>query len=84
MKSTVLRTFKQIYTDKETQKQKEYLYQVTIIRDTEDYKYRILNVTSGTIWKSKEFSTLEQAKNFVKNYPNGISEMVEIELNKLY
>ena len=42
MKSNVIKTFKQTYTDKDNI-QRSFCYNVTIVKDTEDYTYRILN-----------------------------------------
>jgi len=84
MKSTALWNFKQIYIDKETQEQKENFYQVTIIKDTEGYNYRILNVTSGTLWKDYRFKTFKQAEEFLNNHPHSIGNSKEITLNRLY
>ena len=83
MKSTALWNFKQIYIDKETQEQKEFCYQVTIIKDTEDYNYRILNVTNGTLWKNYRFNTFNQAADFLNNHPHCI-DAKEVLLNKIY
>ena len=86
MKSTLLRTFKQVYTDKVTKEQKEYEYQVTIVKDTNDYKYRILNVTSGTLWAKKSFDTFEEADLFLQKHPhyNKNISAKQITLHKLY
>ena len=37
MVRTHLRNFKQIYKDPKTSEEREYFYQVTIVKDTEDY-----------------------------------------------
>ena len=44
MKKQCIKTFKQIYKDKETIEEKEFFYKVGIVKDTEDYKYRIINL----------------------------------------
>ena len=83
MKRTYLRNFKQVYRDPKTQEEKEYFYQVTIIRDTDDYSYRILNVTSGTIWKDRRFNTMNEALDFINMHPHAIKETKEISLGHL-
>ena len=80
MKSTTLKDFKQIYNDKITQEQKEYDYQVIIIKDTDDYTYRILNVTSGTIWKNYRFATYKQANDFLMSHPHYTGRDSDIQL----
>ena len=86
MKRTFLRNFKQIYVDPHTNEKKEYKYQVAIIKDTEDYKYRILNVTSGTIWKQYAFRTFDDALKFINNHPHAIkeNEPKEVILGRFY
>lgn len=83
MKRTYLRNFKQVYKDPETKEKKEYFYQVTIVKDTDDYSYRILNVTEGTIWKDRRFSTMNEALDFINMHPHAIEEVKEIPLGQL-
>ena len=83
MKRTYLRNFKQVYKDPETKKEKEYFYQVTIIKDTDDYSYRILNVTEGTLWKDRRFNTMDEALDFINMHPHAIEEAKEIPLRRL-
>lgn len=83
MKRTYLRNFKQVYKDPKTKEEKEYFYQVTIVRDTEDYSYRILNVTEGTLWKDRHFNTMNEALDFINMHPHAIEETKEIPLRQL-
>ena len=84
MKSTVLRTFKQIYKHPETKEEKEYSYQVAIVLDTENYKYRILNVTSCSLWKNICFDTIKAANDFLDKHPHSTGAKQEIKLNRLF
>lgn len=86
MKSTILRTFKQVYNDKVTKEKKEYEYQVAIVRDTNDYKYRILNVTSGTLWAKLSFNTFEDADLYLSKHPHyqKDTDAKLIDLGKFY
>ena len=85
MKRTYLRNFKQVYRDPKTKEEKTYFYQVTIVKDTDDYSYRILNVTSGTIWKDRRFKSMEEALEFIENHPHAILENpYEISLGQMY
>ncbi len=77
MKSTISRSFKQIWKDKKTQKEKEYNYEVIIIRDTEDYNYRILNLKTCTIWKNLRFKTFNEAKLYLEKHPHCIKDKKE-------
>ena len=82
MKRTLLQDFKQIY--KKNGEEHIYNYQVTIVLDTQDYKYRIINVTSGSVWKNNSFETYDEAKNFLCKHPHFTGSGKEVELNKLY
>ena len=85
MKRTYLRNFKQVYRDPKTKEEKTYFYQVTIIKDTDDYSYRILNVTSGTLWKDRRFKTMKEALEFIEDHPHAILEnSYEIPLGQMY
>ena len=76
MKNQCIKTFKQIYKDKETLEEKEFFYKVSIVKDTEDYKYRIINLDSMSIWKGWKFDTYNEAKNFLIKHPNCIKEVI--------
>jgi hypothetical protein len=67
-------TMKQTYLDKETLKLKTFFYDVTIVKDTIDYSYRIMNFNSFTIWKTKSFKTFKEAKDYLDNHPNRCRE----------
>ena len=78
MKRTLLQDFKQVYKDK------DYFYQVTIIKDTLNYKYRILNVTYGSIW-NMFFDSYEEAEKFILNHPHNYKHNATVvELGKFY
>lgn len=76
MKKQYIKTFKQIYKDQKTQERKEYIYDVMVIKDTNGYKYRILNLESMTIWK-KFFNTFNEAVNFIDKHPHNIENQKE-------
>lgn len=59
MKKECIKTFKQIYKDKEAQQEKSFLYHMTIVRDTENYQYRLLNMDTMTLWKNYRFRTFK-------------------------
>lgn len=82
MKRTLLQDFIQIY--KKDGKENKYNYQVAIVLDTQNYKYRIMNVTSGSIWKEHAFKSYTEAEKFLHDHPHSIGEGREIELNKIY
>ncbi|MBO7536194.1 MAG: hypothetical protein J6T34_03520 [Bacilli bacterium] len=85
MKRTFLRNFKQVYRDKATKEEKEYRYQVTIVRDTENYLYRILNVTEGTLWKNISFKTMDDALLYLEKHPHAIKDDIrEVALRQFY
>lgn len=67
-----IQTFKQIYFHPKEQKVKEHIYRVCIVRDTEDYMYRIMNFDDLTIWKTHRFSTFNKAKEFLDKHPHNI------------
>jgi hypothetical protein len=84
MKRTYLRNFKQIYKNPDTKEEKEYFYQVAIVKDTDDYSYRILNVTEGTLWKDQHFYTMNDALDFINAHPHAIKEKAkEVPLRQL-
>ena len=85
MKRTFLRNFKQVYRDKATKEEKEYYYQVAIVRDTENYLYRILNVTEGTLWKNISFETMDDALLYLEKHPHAIKgDIREVALRQFY
>ena len=67
-----IQTFKQIYFHQKEHKVKERIYHVGIVRDTEDYMYRIMNFDDLTIWKTHRFSTFNDAKEFLDKHPHNI------------
>lgn len=71
MKSNVIKTFKQTYTDKNNI-QRSFCYNVTIVKDTEDYTYRILNLDSFSIWKAQKFKTYKEALKFIEKHPHNL------------
>lgn len=83
MERTYLRNFKLVYKDPETKEEKEYFYQVTIVKDTDDYSYRILNITEGTLWKDRRFNTMNEALDFINMHPHAIEKAKEIPLRQL-
>lgn len=84
MRRTFLLNLTQHYTHPQTKEFTEYHYQVAIIKDTEDYTYRILNTTSGTIWKD-HFSTFNDAMDYLKSHSHATEkEPKEVLLDKLY
>jgi len=68
MKKQCIKTFKQIWKNKEGV-QKEFFYRVAVVRDTIDYKYRIMNLDELSIWKEWKFDTFNQAKDFIIKHP---------------
>lgn len=76
MKKQYIKTFKQIYKDQKTQERKEYTYDVMVVKDTNGYKYRILNLESMTIWK-KFFNTFNEVVDFIDKHPHNIENQKE-------
>ena len=68
MKEKLLKKFKQNYKD-ENGNEKERFYDISIVQDTNGYRYRIINLTEMSIWKDEIFETYEEAKNFLDNHP---------------
>lgn len=81
MNQTTLHNFQSVY-NKDGQEQK-YEYQVTIIQDTYDYKYRILNTTSGTVWKNS-FNTYDAALTFLQTHPHAKQQSKIVKLHTQY
>lgn len=77
MKKQCIKTFKQIYKDKETQQEKSFLYHMIIVRDTEDYQYHLLNVDSMSLWKNYRFKTFKEAELFLNKHPHYINRKVD-------
>lgn len=75
MKKKCIKTFKQIYLNKEGQK-KEFNYKVTIVQDTEDYSYRIMNLDLFSIWKKWKFKKYKDAEDFLNKHPFNIERQV--------
>lgn len=71
MKNQYIKTFKQTYKYNNN-KEKTMFYRIGIVRDTEDYKYRIINLDSMAIWKHYRFETYSDAKEFIDNHPHNI------------
>lgn len=71
MKKQCIKTFKQIYKDPKTQEKKEYIYKVAVIKDTNGYKYRIINLEYMSIW-NKFFDTFNEAVEFLTKHPHNI------------
>lgn len=67
-----IKTFKQIYKDKETNEEKEFTYRMSIVKDTVNFKYRLINLDSMSIWKNWEFDTYNDAESFLNNHPHCI------------
>ena len=42
-------------------------YICKIVLDTDDYKYRIFNETSNSLWANCKFETFEEAKEYLIN-----------------
>lgn len=82
MKRTVLQHFKQIFKNPHTHKTMQYHYDVSIVRDAEDYMYRIMNMTSYTIWASHKFNTYDEAVKFLENHPHSTHKSTEVILNQ--
>lgn len=74
MKKRYIKTFKQVYFDKKEQCQKEHIYHVGIVKDTEDYMYRIMNFDELSIWKTYRFKTFKEAQHFIDNHPHNINK----------
>lgn len=77
MKKKCIKTFKQIYKDKETQQEKSLLYHMTIVRDTEDCQYRLLNIDTMSLWKKYRFNTFKKAEDFLNKHPHNIERKAE-------
>lgn len=77
MKKQCIKTFKQIYKDKETQQEKSFLYHMIIVRDTEDYQYLLLNMDTMTLWKNYRFRTFKEAESFLNKHPHYINRKAE-------
>ena len=71
MKKQCIKTFKQIYNDPETKEKREYSYTVQIVKDTNGYKYRIINMKDLTIW-NRYFDTFKEAEEFLNKHPHNI------------
>ena len=85
MKRTFLRNFKQVYRHPQTKEEREYNYQVVIVKDTNNYEYRILNITSGTLWKDKSFKTFDDALMFLNKHPHCTNDVAkEIQLDRVF
>lgn len=69
MKSNVIKNFKQTYKAKDGSLGINE-YRVTIVKDTTDYTYRILNLNSWTIWSNRRFKTFNEAVNFLDKHPH--------------
>ncbi len=77
MKKRYIKTFKQVYFDQKDQCQKEHMYCVGIVKDTEDYMYRIMNFDELSIWKTYRFKTFKEAQHFIDNHPHNIDRKEE-------
>jgi hypothetical protein len=73
MKKQYIKTFKQIYKDKNTNEEKSFSYKVGIVKDTESYQYRIMNFDSLTIWKHISFKTFKEAEDYLNKHPHNIN-----------
>lgn len=72
MKKECIKTFKQVYKDKVTGKEREFSYRMGIVKDTEDYTFRLINLDEMAIWKRWRFTTYEQAENFLDRHPHNV------------
>lgn len=77
MKKECVKTFKQIYYNKKTKEKISFIYHMSIVRDTEDYQYRLLNIDSMTLWKKYRFKTFEEAEDFLNKHPHNIDREVK-------
>lgn len=75
MKKQCIKTFKQIYKDQKTQERKEYSYTVQIVKDTDGYKYRIMNMKDVTIW-NRYFDTFGEAEEFLNKHPHNVENQI--------
>lgn len=76
MKKQCIKTFKQIYKDPNTKEEKSFTYRMTIVKDTEDYMYRLMNLDELSIWKEKRFKTFKTAEEFLNKHPHNIDREV--------
>lgn len=67
-------TFKLEYQDRKTKENKNFIYKVQAVLDTNNYEYRIFNLSQRTVWKDYSFKTLQEANNFLENHPNNVKK----------
>ena len=79
MKKQCIKTFKQTY--KKDGIERGFSYQVCVVRDTDGYVYRIMNMDEMSIWKSYRFKTFKEAENFLNKHPHNIENQKE-RINK--
>lgn len=68
----VIATFEQKYTNPKTKEKNVFHYHVTIVQDTTNYTYRIMNIEHQSIWKNFSFSSFSDAENFINTHPANI------------
>ena len=56
-----------------------------IVKDTNNYEYRILNITDGVLWKDKSFKTFDDALMFLDKHPHCTNDVAkEIQLGRIF
>ena len=64
----IFKVFKQIYKDNAgIEQEREFI--MTIVKDCNDYNYRVMNLSALSVWKDRYFDTFEEAETFLNSHP---------------